>query len=69
MVSLDEAEHYLAQSRCQRRYAPILFGFIPDLAFGFARISSQPRRTCWRPSVAPMFEEKLDIASALMPAA
>jgi hypothetical protein len=37
-VSFDEAEHFLAQSRCQRRYAPMVFGIIPDLVFGFAGI-------------------------------
>src|SRR6516162_89178 len=29
-VSLDEAEHFAAQSRCQRRYAPMVFGIIPE---------------------------------------
>jgi hypothetical protein len=27
---LDEAEHFLHKSRCQRRYAPRVFGFIPE---------------------------------------
>jgi hypothetical protein len=43
-ISLDEAELFLAQSGCQRRYAPMVFGItgmpfgiIPDLVFGFAR--------------------------------
>jgi hypothetical protein len=29
-VSLDEAEHFTAQSSCQRRYAPMVFGIIPE---------------------------------------
>ena len=29
-VSLDEAEHFPAQSRSQRRYAPMVFGIIPE---------------------------------------
>jgi hypothetical protein len=29
-VSLDEAEHFPAQSSCQRRYAPMVFGIIPE---------------------------------------
>jgi hypothetical protein len=29
-VSLDEAEHFTAQSRSQRRYAPMVFGIIPE---------------------------------------
>ena len=29
-VSLDEGEHYPAQSKCQRRYAPTVFGFTPE---------------------------------------
>jgi len=28
--SLDEAEHFPAQSRSQRRYAPMVFGIIPE---------------------------------------
>jgi hypothetical protein len=37
-VSLDEAEHFLHNMRRQRRYAPMVFGIIPDLAFAFAGI-------------------------------
>jgi len=29
-VSLDEAERFTAQSTCQRRYAPMVFGIIPE---------------------------------------
>jgi hypothetical protein len=29
-VSLDEAEHFPAHSRSQRRYAPMMFGIIPE---------------------------------------
>jgi hypothetical protein len=29
-VSLDEAEHFPAQSRSQRRYTPMVFGIIPE---------------------------------------
>jgi hypothetical protein len=29
-VSLDEAEHFTAQSSCQRRCAPMVFGIIPE---------------------------------------
>ena len=29
-VSLDEAEHFTSQSSCQRRYAPMVFGIIPE---------------------------------------
>src|SRR6266852_2715768 len=29
-VSLDEAEHFPAQSRSLRRYAPMVFGIIPE---------------------------------------
>jgi hypothetical protein len=29
-ISLDEAEHATAQSKCQRRYAPMVFGIIPE---------------------------------------
>jgi hypothetical protein len=29
-VSLDEAEQFLAQSKCQRRYAPMVFESIPE---------------------------------------
>jgi hypothetical protein len=29
-VSLDEAEHFPAQSSCQRRYAPMVFGISPE---------------------------------------
>jgi len=36
-VSLDEAEHFPAQSRCQRRYAPMVFGFIPECRSGSLR--------------------------------
>jgi hypothetical protein len=28
--SVDEAEHFTAQSSCQRRYAPMVFGIIPE---------------------------------------
>jgi hypothetical protein len=37
----DEAEHFPAQSKCQRRYAPMVFGIIPDSAFGFVGIPIQ----------------------------
>src|SRR5262249_22637365 len=30
IVSLDEAEHFTAQSSCQRRYAPMAFGILPE---------------------------------------
>jgi hypothetical protein len=29
-VSLDESEHFPSQSSCQRRYAPMVFGIIPE---------------------------------------
>jgi len=29
-VSLDEAERFTAQSTCQRRYAPMVIGIIPE---------------------------------------
>jgi hypothetical protein len=29
-ISLDEAEHCTAQSSSQRRYAPMVFGIIPE---------------------------------------
>ena len=29
-VSLDETERFTAQSTCQRRYAPTVFGIIPE---------------------------------------
>ena len=44
-VSLDEAERFTAQSSCQRRYTPMVFGIIPEclgfppeLVFSFAGI-------------------------------
>jgi hypothetical protein len=36
-VFLDEAEHFPAQSRCQRRYAPMVFGIIPECRSGSLR--------------------------------
>jgi hypothetical protein len=29
-ISVDEAEHFATQSSCQRRYAPMVFGIIPE---------------------------------------
>jgi hypothetical protein len=29
-ISVDEAEHFTGQSTCQRRYAPMVFGIIPE---------------------------------------
>jgi len=37
-VFLDEAEHFLHNREYQRRYAPMVFGFPPECAFGFAGI-------------------------------
>jgi hypothetical protein len=37
-LSLDEAEHFPAQSRCQRRCAPMVFGCIPDARSESSRI-------------------------------
>jgi hypothetical protein len=37
-VSLDEAEHFPAQSSCQRRYAPMVFGIIPECRSASLRI-------------------------------
>ena len=35
---LDEAEHFLEQSSCQRRFAPRVFGFIPECRSDSPRI-------------------------------
>ena len=43
-VSLDEAEHFTAQSSCQRRYAPMVFGIIPEHRSAFLRKSVQLHR-------------------------
>jgi hypothetical protein len=49
--SLDEGEHFTAPSSCQRRYAPMVFGVIPEccsaspeLAFSFAGIPARRPR-------------------------
>jgi hypothetical protein len=34
----DEAEHFPAQSKCQRRYAPMVFGIIPKRRSDSSRI-------------------------------
>jgi hypothetical protein len=44
MFFLDEAEHFLAQSICQRRYAPRVFGFIPECRSGSFGIGVRLRR-------------------------
>ncbi len=36
--SLDEGEHFRAQSSCQRRYAPMVFGIIPECRSDLSRI-------------------------------
>jgi hypothetical protein len=43
-VSLDEAEHFPAQSSCQRRYAPMVFGIIPECRSACFGTSVQLRR-------------------------
>jgi hypothetical protein len=43
-VSLDEAEHFPAQSRSQRRYAPMVFGIIPECRSASFGTSVQLRR-------------------------
>ena len=44
ILSLDEAEHFPSQSRCQRRYAPMVFGIIPERRSASLRKSVQLHR-------------------------
>jgi hypothetical protein len=51
-VSLDEAEHFLAQSSCERRYAPRMFGIIPECGSNHPGFSVRLRRNP-QPGLSP----------------
>jgi hypothetical protein len=47
--SLDEVEHFPGQSRCQRHYAPMVFGIIPECRSASFGTSVELRRNPhWR---------------------
>jgi hypothetical protein len=59
-ISPDEAEHLPAQSSRQRRYAPMVFGIIPECRSSSLGISVQLRRNPHQAGWLQKFEMRPD---------